>query len=258
MMFFFKKKETVLDCFTYLQSAKDVFHIEKAPRFIPDWFKNLDLANYTDATRPMGGLTMRKCPGFLDYFKNSIGIPMWDFIHVIVPNTAKPDVRCKTAHLHHHEQKQYEGYLDKSYHHFKIEVPWMIKSSTSVPFIQTFPTWCYQTKHMPERILHMPGVLNFKYQYGANFNFFFKRPDTSKDIYTYIFEPGIPLYFLTPLEETKIVIRKHVIERSEFFDKITLAPTVGPGQRQVIQKYIDKNDQFKEKKCPFGFGRKRD
>lgn len=250
MLFWFKKKEVVLDCFTYLNYAYNIIPIEKAVRYIPDWFKKLKQTNLNDFNSPPF-ISMKSCPGFKDYFSNSFALPMWDHAHFRV---TKDDLAIfsESIPFKSHPPGQYGDLLDPTYTEFKFITPWFITSKSNTKFIQTFPMWCYQARHKPEKILHCPGVIDFKTQYSTNVNFFFKHPNEDEKDYVVTFEPGIPLAFFTPLDDVKVNIKNHLITQQEFDQrKSALGSTPAINRYYTYKKLIEKRDE--DKKCPLGF-----
>ena len=85
MFFFFKKPTITLDCFT---TQSNVYHgapIEKATKFFPEWWKNIPNHTY-DESGFYEMMNMKRCSGFIDYYKKGIMIPMWsDFAIDIKP-----------------------------------------------------------------------------------------------------------------------------------------------------------------------------
>lgn len=252
MLFWFKKKVTVLDCFTYLEANYDHNRIDKAAKFIPDWFKRLERSNFTDPFKPPT-VTMKKCSGFISYFANSFAVPMWEYIHCRADNQ-QVDIKSSFATISSHSRPQFAGFLDDdSYHHIKIETPWIIKSSNRVNFIQTFPTWCYSPNSILSKFIHVPGILEFYYQRSTNVNGFIKKPGINEPPYVVSFEPGVPITFYTPLEDTKIKFKYHLISEDEYKQKTAIPlRTAGPNRLAITKKLIDKRDEEKNK-CPFGF-----
>ena len=237
MLFWFKKKEVVLDCFTHLVPNYEYLKIDKAAKFVPDWYKKLGRGNFTDPYMPLA-TTMKKCRGFLDYFTNSFAVPMWEYAHFRV-DSESVEIRITNATVGNHSPNQYKGFLDNSYHHIKIETPWVIQTKSKVKFIQTYPTWCYNSNNRPERFLHTPGVVDFYYQNSTNINGFLKKPERGEPAYVFTFEIGTPISFYTPLESVKVKLKHHLIDRSEFSQKCGLIPSSpGPNRLSIAKRLM--------------------
>jgi hypothetical protein len=253
MLFWFKKKITVLDCFTSEFAAYDKFKVDKAVRYLPEWYKKLDKGNpYIDPTKPLRS-TMKKCAGFLDYFKNSFALPAWDYIYFRI---SESDVgsSLNNQRVTSHSSDQYGTFLDPTFKHFKIVPPWLIHSNNKVKAIQTFSPWCYSPNHNPEKLMHLPGVVDFYYQNSTNVNLFIRKAVTSNEPSIITFEPGVPLVFYTPLEDIRIKFKYHLISESEYKQReLFISHTPGINRLKINREFIDKRDE--EKKCPFGFGK---
>lgn len=250
MLFWLKKKKVVLDCFTHINYAHNILPIEKATRYMPDWFKTLKPSNLSNPYEPPL-ITMKACPGFINYFAHSFVIPAWDHIHMRV-SRENLQVLCETIKHDAHSPEQYGEFLDQSYIHFKINTPWFINSKSNVKFMQTFPVWCYQGRHRPEKILHCPGILDFHTQSSTNVNMFVKKPVDNEKDYIITFEPGLPLVFYTPLEDVEVKINNHLISVAEYDQKKNrLGLTPAPNRYNTYRKLIEKRDAAR--KCPFGF-----
>lgn len=247
MFFWFKKKPVVLDCFTSHLYCYDRFPITKATKHIPQWYKNLSKGNYTDPNKPHQ-ITMKNCSGFIDYFSNSFAIPMWDYAHFRA-DSENVDIVCESVRIDEHPRHQYEGFLNSTYRHIKINTPWLIHSKSKVKFIQTRPLWCCEPRHQPERILHAQGVTDFYYQNSTNFNGFIKKPEPGESARVITLEPGTPLVFYTPLEDVNITLKLHLIKEDEYNSKLRyISPTGGPSRLKLNRLNYDK---AKSKKCPF-------
>ena len=251
MLFWFKKKTVVLDCFTRFTYCAELFPVEKASKYFPEWFKKLSNSGITH--QGLNYSNMKSCPGFLDYFANSITIPMWDFLHAAVSHQ-NTTFKCASTTVEAHDRRQFAGLLDESYIHGKLLVPWAIRSKANVKFIQTFPMWCYEPKNNPEKFLHCPGVVDFYNQSSTHVNFFLKKPEVHETPYVFTLEPNKPLVFYTPMDDVKVKIAIHQVT-SEEYDKHNnlLPPTGSQGRYRMLKKR--REQVVNEKKCPFGFGK---
>ena len=74
MMFFFKKKNIVVDCFTTSVTAYKYHPIKKASEFLPEWWKKVPA--YNNVSSPYSNNMMvertsiKKCTGFTSLYKN--------------------------------------------------------------------------------------------------------------------------------------------------------------------------------------------
>ena len=79
-----KRKEIVLDCFTYDRGVYDFASIDYLKNAIPSWWKNLP--SYNNQNNFYGHNSMKGCPGFIDNFKNGFYIPLWSDLKIGIDN----------------------------------------------------------------------------------------------------------------------------------------------------------------------------
>ena len=247
MLFFFKEKPIVLDCFTYRSYVYELFPIEKATKHWPEWWKALP--NESE------GNNMKGCQGLIGQYQHGFVIPLWTDIRIDVD----PEKRSGTfrfadeiSQVHVHPHKQSYGFLDYSeYMHFKLLSPWHFQSKDEVDFYWGSPVWNLNGLNFDITVL--PGIVNYKYQHGTNINIIVNPRIGERQIEIFC---GQAMVHGFPISERKLEIRKHLISRDEF-DKRT--SKFGSGfsfgkKYSKVKKIIDSRES--EKKCPFGFGRK--
>ena len=77
---FKRNKSIVLDCYTDNVYAYNFAKINYGHHYIPDWFKEMP-------KRKFGYMpTIKKCPGIVSYYKQSIVIPMWCDVRLKLPS----------------------------------------------------------------------------------------------------------------------------------------------------------------------------
>ena len=79
MIFFFKKKKKVIDCFTSNQMVYEQFPIAKANEYIPDWYKKLNATYSTNVPNTLRekAATVKRCPGISNLFNEGFILPLW-------------------------------------------------------------------------------------------------------------------------------------------------------------------------------------
>lgn len=256
MLFWFKKKTVHIDCFTSNRSVYENFPITKATKYLPDWYKRLPKHCYAPGS-PMGespipGPTMKKCQGFLNYFKNSLAIPAWDYLYITATEDNK-SVNSMDVEVRYHSQLQYGSFLDETFAHHKIVVPWLLYCKHPTLFMYTFPSWCYEPYQNPDRLFNLPGAIEFKYQHAVNYNFFTRKPKSPADEYRITFEPLKPLAFLTPMEDVDVKLKLHYISREEYDGRTNFVASLGALDHYKLRKQIKELNE--PKKCPLGFGK---
>ena len=209
---FIKRSEVVLDCFTTDKNNFDFFSPKKASYFIPQWWKNIP--NNETAPNKFVGFkpqnTMKNCPGFLNYYKKGIIIPLWsDMIITTNTETYSYQFADELSVIEQHAAEQYNFSIDLI--HLKIVSPWFLKSKKGVNFLMSSPYWNHITNHnVTTNFFVTPGITDFYYQHGTHVNVF-----VTKKINRFEFQANNPLLHLTPLTEKNIKIKTHLIDEFE-------------------------------------------
>lgn len=242
-MFFFKKKEVVLDCFTARSDVYSYFPIQPASKLIPDWWKKLP-TNYTT-----NGLdenpTMKGCAGFIDYYSEAISIPLWtDIAFRTIQANQSVQWLCsdRLTPVHSHDLIQIGDYLSNNrskYIHVKITSPWMLSCKKDIKFLFSGNTWSFDN---PQDVIIPVGAVNYKYQNSVNINMllFFNN------IQTFKLTAGIPLIHLFPITDKKIKLKTHLIGEEEYSKISALSHTNFFSKNYFKRKNIIKN----VRKCP--------
>lgn len=209
-MFFFKKPEIVVDVFTADAGLIQTMPITQSSKYMPEWWKTLppQIVKQPDYF-PSG--TMKKCRGFLDYYANSITIPLWSdlAIRTTENNQYAWQFSDRVSEATIHDAFQRGSYLPSDkYGHIKLASPWSIKTKEKINWVWSQPTWNFD---IPDALVIPPAVLNFYDQHSCNVNMFF-RTDALQDLFLPF---GQPLAHLTPMTEKKIVLRRHLVTKEE-------------------------------------------
>jgi hypothetical protein len=254
-MFLFKKKEIVVDCFTYEPLIHDACKISPAKKFLPDWYKKLPTSFSKIVPNSLGieveQSTIRRCPGVNNLFGSGFMIPLWSDLKIKSTETEWKHVfsfEPDGTGIESHPKTQYGPVFDL-YFHLKIQSPWMFKEKTGVHFTWLQPTWNL-VNHMQELVI-VPAVTEFKYQNATNINLFIPKNDNEIFI-----KAGTPLVHLIPLSEDQIIIKNHLVSRDEY---VKIAHSRGPALTFTNKyrniKNIIQREEKEQKKCPFGFGK---
>jgi hypothetical protein len=249
-MFFFIKPSVIhLDCFTQDARVHKFHPISPATNFYPAWWKNLPKTVKTEKVW-WGGSTMKSCTGFIEYYKNSISIPLWSELVIgIQPGTG---VRWQFADHYTsaevHNEEQFKNFVDpKSFLHLKILSPWLFKTKKSIKWSWNFPVWNYNT---PDELVILPGVINFKYIHSTHINMFINITQATE----IFLNANTPIINLIPMSDNHVTIHNHLVDADEY-KKIIAAdnfPAYFFNRYQKSKKY---RTQL-EAKCPFGFDKK--
>jgi len=252
-MFFFKKSQIVLDCFTHLPYAYDYAKIDNGAKFFPEWWKTtpklIDTGERITAT-------IKSCKGLIEYYKNSIVIPSWFGMEFQI--LSEPDEKGyiwkyiatnNDVSFENHSKEQFEGFCQEDGLSLKLTSPWRFKTNKFCNFVWSQPIW--NNRSLVNKLTVLPGVLDFYYQHGTAINFFCTIPKT--DITKVNIEPLSPLVILHPLHDKKIIIKNHLIDEKEYerINGIWKFIYLSEG----LTLYRDKKrikDNLDKSNCPFG------
>ena len=248
----FLNRPVVLHCYT---DRADIFNyapIGRASKFIPDWWKALpkSVGFNTASKEPFDNSienTMKGCVGFTNLYKTGFIIPMWcDFaLEIGKINSGQYKYRfsdnTSVASMHPQDQRG-AIYPEENYQHIKIHSPWKFVCEEEIDFLTVEPTWSIST---PDSIKILPGVINFKYQYGTNINTIWTRRD--EDI-RYVLEYNQPLVHVIPLTDKKVVLKLHLLNTEDFANMCSSArPIKFANKFRTVKKTMD------AKGCPFHY-----
>jgi hypothetical protein len=211
-MFFFKRNKIHLDCFTPFKHVYEYTPIEKATKFLPDWWKKTE----------KGG-TIKTCSGIIDFHKESISLNMWCDLSVSMSFFEPqkfPTNRCifsdKVTVATLHDRKQYSHFIDAEYTHMKINSPWAFKTKENINWVWVSNTW---QKNLNDNFTVLNGVVNYHHVSATHVNIIIKcEKNKTKD---FIIEHNTPLVNIFPMSEKEVVIHNHLIDEKKFAEMIT-------------------------------------
>ena len=241
MMFFFKKSEIHLDCFTSNQRAYELFKIDYAYRFYPEWWKNLPKSTMVDDNfypQP----TMKTCAGFINHYKNGLMVCMWSDLAIQTDKRGESNYRWRFADesslANYHMPGQMDGYMNTDeYSHLKIASPWYFECKENIQWMVIEPTW---HEHTTDFIV-MPGTVDYKYQNATEINILIKHMPERR---SFLIEAGRPMMHIIPLSEKKLIIHNHLLTNEEYVNK----------RKRIDRfKFINEHNTVKRMnmKCPF-------
>lgn len=241
-MFFIKRKKIVIDAFTYSSVAYNLFRIDKAIKFLPDWWKTLP--NRTEFEGDVGikfpASTMKRCEGFISLYKSGFVIPLWT--DLIIESFGNGEWAYEAADLktdiRPHNPDEYGNAFDQLFHG-KIISPWRLKEKSGVSFHWSEPSWNLYNVNYNIRIL--PGILNYKYQTATHINLFFPKQANKVNL-----SAGTPMVYFTALDDKEVEIKTHLVDDNEYkkIEALDKKFTFIGGYKKKIN-FLNKN------KCPF-------
>ena len=210
-MFWFKKKELHIDCFTAHSAAYNLFKIEKANKFIPEWWKKIETTAVINPKHPFPGATIKRCRGFIDLYRHGLVLPAWsDFLLNVGREDFVWQWADQSTELVIHSEASRGEYLNWPWVNCKIVVPWAFACKEDIPWMFSPILW---NTNKPIDIVMPTGIVDYKYQHAVNINFFFEH---RKNPYTLGFDAGQPLVHMVPLTDRKLVIHNHLVSKEEF------------------------------------------
>jgi hypothetical protein len=216
MMHFFKRKKLILECFTDKKELITDAPIDKAFKYMPEWWKTLPKP-YVKLGDMNADLNMRHCPGIVELYKHSFIIPLWSDLKISMgANTNEPyEYRWQFSDgrsgIEVHSATQRGVYLpNKNYQHLKLNTPWALQTNKDVMFTWFGATWNMDN---PENIIIPPGIDEYYQQHSTTINMFIPRSANTKE---FILPFRQPLVFITPITKEKVYIKHSLVSTEEF------------------------------------------
>lgn len=251
MVFWFKKKEIILDCFTDCPATYEFAKPDFAYKFFPNWFLSL---KKTVLHKGQPHPTIRECHSFKRYYTaNTIVIPMPYMATIEIGTVKNPYYEWhshqKEKFLFKHLNSQTNGFVEDNYFFTKISPPWKFRTNNFVEFLWSDPVW---NRHNPLDYSILPATIDFKYQFDIQVNTLFTYKETPQKIN---FTTGQALVMLAPRTDKLIKIKHHLV------DQKIIKGLSGVGDSLIKKSYLQKKQIIKAaeerntmSKCPFHLG----
>lgn len=238
------KNKIVLDCFTDRSEVYELARVDRATKFLPDWWKALP---NVDSNAFIPEPNAKYCVGLINSFANSLALPLWSDLHIDVAPEGDPSFRWQfsdgASNLQSHDYSQWAGFVPpEKYLHLKLIGPWRIKTKSDVQFFWSEPTWNLLTS---TNIRVLPGVIDYKNNTATNVNIMVERTDKPTHVRLKF---GTPIAFITPMTDKKVELRHHLVSSKEMDD------LAGAAQRRISflrSSKIAKQVREANHKCPF-------
>jgi hypothetical protein len=261
MMFWFKKKKVVFDCFTHDRAAHDIYPIRKSMPYYPEVIKQMPpTVTMTDprTNNDVPASTMKLCSGINGLYKQGAIIPFWDD-YICQPNKAivekKSRLGVSSQEVHEHSRVQFPGMFD-DFVNVKFHGIWHIKEKTGIKVLIIPAT--YNLNNFNNNFIIPPALSYYDLQTQTNLQMFVR-----KDSPDFTILAGTPMMHLIPITENDIEWKTHLVTFDEWCGvqgNIPLSfPEIGSGSRNTRYKKLMKEketmDAMEKPKCPFGFGK---
>ena len=140
-MFWKKKKNNDIVFSSTIKGLPEINPIRESKYFIPEWFKKAP-AFPPGSNKLTGMATVKRCPGFVDFFKVSYILPAWcDFHLEITENGATPKTPGDAFSVNYHGAHQFSDYLpdhikDNVKLAFKPACPWHVSTRKGIKLLE--------------------------------------------------------------------------------------------------------------------------
>lgn len=245
MLFFFKPKTIHLDCFTTRPDVHRFAPIVRSTKLLPQWWKDLSKSKFDfDEMRVKN--TMKGCAGFIDFFKESISIPLWTELALKVEPIESGliywNFSDRLTEVDTHPPSEYGEYLDKTYHHLKIYSPWVFSTKRDVNWVWTANIWNTDLLH---KVNVLSGVVNYKYQHATPIQTIITRTNETQEINI---KHNTPFVHLFPMSEDRVVVHNHLVGAEEYHKYNSMSIPLSFSRKYLN---IKTKIQKEERKCPF-------
>lgn len=243
MIFKFPQKKIVLDCFTNRPSVIKLSPISPAIMHTPNWWKVLP-NSYRPKNTPFDfdRATMKSCDGMIDYYKESVVIPMWSDLAISIDKNNKKyhwQFSDGISNVGSHAVEQSSGFLS-SYFSLKLISPWLFKTKEDIKWVWSHPVYNYEKSN---DVVSLPAIVSYRYQTANHIHLFISFEKNQ----TIIIPHGQPMVFMTPMTDRKVEVVRHLVSDAEYIkihgnsEKISF--------KNKYKKIIASAKQFE--KCPF-------
>ena len=220
-MFWNRKKNNEIVFWTDLKGLPDIVPIRESKHFIPEWFKQAP-AFLPEENELTAMPTVKRCPGFIDFFKMGYVLPAWcDFHLEISENECEVKTPGDAFPVSFHGSTQFKNYLPEHAKKnvkliFKPHSPWRVKTPKGVKMLQLPMLY-----HFNPEFYVLTGVIDTYIEHELNPQLIFNRAGE------FFIKRGTPLSMYIPIrtEEFDVVIREQTQEDTDAEGKQVYAIT---------------------------------
>ena len=207
-MFWKKKENNEIVFWCDLKGLPDIVPIKESKHFVPEWFKKtppFPLGSNESTAMP----TVKRCPGFIDFFKMGYVLPAWcDFHLEITEDGATPKTPGDAFPVTYHAPHQFSDYLPEHIKQkvklvFKPGCPWRVRARKGIKLLE-LP----MIHHYNPDFYAAAGLLNPYLYHEINPILLFTKTGE------FLIKRGTPLAMLIPIEteEYNLIIRESTKE----------------------------------------------
>lgn len=237
MFFFFKKPTVTIDAFVpdNYAFALEYAPIQKASKFLPEWFKNLPSLNKNiDKVKK----NVKGCPGFISSLTDGFIVPMWcdlrlewnqeDFYYAFSD---------RLSAIKFHSNEQASGFLD-NYWILKVESPWLFSFSKHTK-INQLPLTYFLGLDYPIKTLHGSQFTRSKFNALFSNNFFIIKKSEPEKI---TFKFNTPFVHFTLSSEQNYKLNCHIDTKKYNLIANTIKTQISFVRNSLWQTIMDKKN----------------
>ena len=214
-MFWKKKKDNEIVFWCLLKGLPDIVPIRESKHFIPEWFKKAP-AFPAGSNELLDLPTVKRCPGFIDFFKMGYVLPAWCDFHL---ELGENGCRVKTPQdafpANFHSPSQFIDHLPEHAKKnvklvFKPDCPWNVKTPKGVKMLQLPMSY-----HFNPDFYVLTGIIDTYIEHQLNPQWIFNKAGE------FFIKRGTPLAMYIPIrtEEFDVVIREETQEDVDALEK---------------------------------------
>lgn len=239
MFFWFKKKEVVLDFFTYDEIVLENFKVKPASFHYPDWWLNLPKINkipcqyIPEVQKRDALLNMKKCAGFTHFFKNALSVPLWCGLNITIKEDrwdwTSNDNQLKIVE---HPRTQFPNFLNEfTISNLKLATPWGISNKDNLKVLMMDNFYNKKTPQMSVA----PGILPAFTGYVLNINYIIHH---TLQEHTVNYIPNDTMAYLVPLTDQTVRLKYHLVTEDIFYKKFGHASSSGFFDKFKVVRYV--------------------
>tara|TARA_R110000803_G_C11970445_1_gene319669 strand:- start:59 stop:835 length:777 start_codon:yes stop_codon:yes gene_type:complete len=245
-MFWKKKKEIVVHCYTDRPEVYNYFPVVESKKKIPEWFKKIPVPSFKKIEDDnFKTLNLKQCAGFLGYYGKGFMLPLWSDLALTIGARNSSDYSWQysdgCSNITPHAPEQSNNHFDPLlYQHLKLVSPWQFHCDEDIPFLAVEPGWQFDvlgTAHI------LSGVIDFKYQSATHVNVFCTREEKETRLY---WKAGMPLYHFIPLTDRKITLKTHLVSHEHYLRVASKNSSVS-----FVRHYEERKKILEKSGCPF-------
>jgi len=210
MMFWFRTKPIVVDCFTDNSAAFDYGKINFTNKFTPDWWKNLPSVVDEKEIYPIA--SMKTCVGFVELFKRGFILPLWSDLALSIKKDGDFSWQFSdgfSSALPHYASQRGNWFPKENFIHMKLLSPWVLLEKTGVHWHVAHCSW---NTNPFDGYFTPSAVVEFLHQANTHVNLFFAYHGRDKE---YLLNHGTPLLHYVPLSDKPVVLKHHLVTPAE-------------------------------------------